>query len=229
MRENLIWDIQMALLDKKFKNGLTSYTQSNCQVTLTDKGYRIYRPPNVNPTDHGNTMWGGLKLQFIDKLTKGHTYVIMFDVEGQSSNDIANIGFTNLMGWSGGGLVPTPSNIKTQNIFPSFNGKRLCFYKFTINDDLYKVCTSAYSSFVVGQTYPSYKDFQFGFGYRDTGSLGTDLYLSNFRLYDITTEEQMGMFKNGNVSFIEFMEKSNLSLATIYSTGTVCIEDIIEI
>lgn len=209
-KENLIWDIEMALLDKQFKNGLSNYTQTNCQVTLTDNGYRIYRPANLtyDGSSATQTMWGGLRLKFIDKLTKGHTYVILFDMGGQSSNMATSLGFSNNMGWSGGGLMPAPSNVSTNNSFNSnFNGNFTHFYKFTINDDLYKVCTTAYGGFVKGQTYPSYSDFMFGFGYQNTGSMGTDIYLTNFRLYDITTEEDSGMFKNGNVNFLEFVEK----------------------
>ena len=75
---------------KEWTTGLSSYTQSNCSCTLTDKGYRIYRPPNKNPSNDGNTMWGGFVLKpfNIDSnfLQKGHTYVLKFHISGQSSN-----------------------------------------------------------------------------------------------------------------------------------------------
>ena len=187
---NLIDPINTALQQKNFQDGLTSYTQSNCQVTLTNQGYRIYRPPNKNPTDDGNTMWGGLKLQVntCHLLEKNHTYIILFKVNGKTSDAIANYGFTNQMGWGGGGLTPNPTNIKSESIPANFQGEKECFYKFTVSDDVYKTCTQSYSIFTQGQTYLSYRDFQFGFGYTNTGALGTDLYITNFRMYDITNE-----------------------------------------
>jgi hypothetical protein len=45
--------INQAIAQKTFSNGLFSYTQGNCQVTLTDRGYRIYRSPNAS--DNHNT------------------------------------------------------------------------------------------------------------------------------------------------------------------------------
>ena len=187
---NLIDPINTALQQKKFQDGLTSYTQSNCQVTLTNQGYRIYRPPNKNPTDDGNTMWGGLKLQVntCHLLEKNHTYIILFKVNGKTSNAIANYGFSNQMGWGGGGLTPNPTNIKSESIPANFYGEKECFYKFTVSDNVYKTCTQSYSIFTQGQTYLSYRDFVFGFGYTNTGALGTDLYITNFRMYDITNE-----------------------------------------
>ena len=61
MKENLI-EINTQIGAQAFLNGLSSYTQSNCQVTLTANGYRIYRPANLIHPDAGNTMWGGLRM-----------------------------------------------------------------------------------------------------------------------------------------------------------------------
>lgn len=204
---NAIDVINTNILLNTFSDGLSSYTQSNCSVTLTTKGYRIYRPPNINPTDNGNTMWGGLKLQIVEKLLKGRTYIILFDVTGKSNNNATSWGFSNNMGWSGGGLYPNPSDVTSCNIGTNFLGSKTCWYKFTINDDVYKKCTASYSSFVAGNTYPSYRDFMFGFDYQATGSNGTDLYLSNFRLYDITGSTINPRFtKNGLVDISDMVE-----------------------
>lgn len=197
---NLVFPSEVALLEKKYANGLSSYTQSNCQVTLTDNGYRIYRPPNIDGTT-SSTTWGGLRLQpfSIDPhiLVKGHTYIVMLDVSGKSSNAIANFGWTNQMGWGGGGLNPNPSNVEANGIPSNFNGSKTCWYKFTVTDDVYKKCTSSYSSFVAGETYVSYRDFMFGWGYSNTGSLGTDIYITNIRLYDLTNNPIITPNKNG--------------------------------
>ena len=208
--ENLLFPFENALLDKRWENGLSVYTQSNCHCTLTDDGLRIYRPANINPTDNGNTMWGGLRLRQYDiygenLLEKYHTYIILFDIKGQST-DKAKFTWTNNMSWDGGGLSPTPSNRYYKGIPANFQGEQLCYYKWTIEDDVYKVCTSSYSSFVAGETYLSYKELAFRFDYTDTGDLGTDLYLSNFRMYDITAWEKQGMGIDGILKAISIME-----------------------
>lgn len=209
---------------KSTGNGVSSYTQADCQVTMTDKGLRIYRPANVKPQTSGgtNSMWGGMKLCFLDlgRITstsytntttnasatynksdffeKGKRYRISFHVSGYTNNAISSIGFTNNMGWGGGGLDPSPSDVIYKMVPTNFGissstavGDEMdCFYEFTINDDVYKTCTTAYSSFVKGNIYPSYRDFQFGFGYTETGANGTELYITNIQCTEIPTTEK---------------------------------------
>ena len=147
----------------------------------------------MNPTNNGSTMWGGLVLKpfnIADNiLQKGHRYVLMFHVKGKSSNSVVDVYWSNNVGWGGGGLDPRPViNRNTMNLPANFNGEIDVLYDFTINDDIYKVCTSSYGngSFVAGNTYLSYNGFKFGFQYTDTGAWGTDLYITNIRMYDIT-------------------------------------------
>ena len=224
--KNILFDVETALLNKTFSNGLSSYTQTNCKVTLTNDGYRIYRAPNLTTSADGNTMWGGLRLQNQGWLEKGHTYIILFNVKGQTSNAVTSIGWTNQMGWSGGGLDPKPSNVSYSMVGSNFNGEKLCYYKFTVNDDIYKVCTSSYSSFVAGTTYLSYNHFMFGFGYSSTGTLGTDLYLTNFRMYDITNLKNGKFNKTSVLECISIIEgNSNFSIG---KCGEIRMDDIIE-
>lgn len=189
--ENLFNKIEMARANKTFTDGLSYYTQSNCQVTLTDNGYRIYRPPNlIHDSSTMHNMWGGMKLtpyniNSKDPVIKGHTYVIKFHLKGKSTNT-ASLSWTNNMGWGGGGLVPAPTNVIIKNMPANFDGEMDCSYKFTVSDDVWKTCTSSYGSFVAGTKYLSCKDFQFGFSYENTGTLGTDLYITNIRMYDLT-------------------------------------------
>lgn len=208
--DNIISKCNDALWNKTFTDGLSAFTQSNCQVTLTDTGYRIYRPPNLTVSGNGNTMWGGFVFKPFNAnsnaLVKSHTYIVAFEVKGKTSNAVSDIGWHNNVGWDGGGLTPSPSNVVITSIGANWTSDDWFpfQYRFTINDDIYKVCTSSYSSFVAGTTYLSYRDFKFGFGYTDTGSMGTDLYLKNFKLYDITTKtnsiniSKQGVFQAGN-------------------------------
>lgn len=199
--ENLLHNTEVARINKAFNNGLSRYWQDNCQSTLTDDGYRIYRPANLTVANNGNTMWGGLVIHPYQcfNLQKGHTYIISFHVKGKSSNAASDsLGFHNQVGWDGGGLEPKPSNVEYYNpVGTDFNGEGDFWYKFTINDDVYKVCTTSYSSFVAGNTYLSYNGFKFGFGYTSTGSMGTDLYITNIRMYDITDDPSFEIPKNG--------------------------------
>lgn len=220
---NLLELTEYSLRKKTWGYGLSSYTQSNCSCTLTDNGYRIYRTPNVNPTDNGQTMWGGLVLKpfnIADNiLQKSHRYVIMFHVKGRSSNSVVDVTWSNNVGWGGGGLTPTPViNRNTMNLPANFNGETDVIYDFTINDDIYKVCTTSYSSFVAGNTYLSYNGFKFGFQYTNTGEWGTDLYITNIRMYDITTYTPgVNLAKNGILSISALNEIDGNARVNKYS------------
>lgn len=224
---NLLFETECALLNKEFKSGLLSYTQSNCQVTLTDNGYHIYRPPNLTYPDCGNTVWGGFKLDPLSLsnglLVKGNTYIILFDVKGTSSNQ-GSIRWDNQMGWGGGGLTPTPSNVSYSIPPKNFSGEHKVHYKFSINDDIIKTCTSSYSSFVAGEKYVSYRHFYYGFNYESTGTLGTDIYITNIRMYDITNNKRVSINKNGNVNCNAVSEGfDNCSFGS-----ELCVNEIIE-
>lgn len=210
---NIIYKTNTSLWNKTFSNGLNKYTQPNCQVTLTDDGYRIYRPPNKTQSADGNTMWGGLILNPFsadaNALVKGHTYIVAFDIKGKTSGAATDVYWSNNAGWGGGsyGLGTSPTNVQYTAISAGWNYDTWQYfqYKFTVSDDIMKTCTKSYSSFVEGNQYNTYRDFKFGFTYTNTGELGTDLYLRNFRLYDITTPsneiklEQTGVFNSGNL------------------------------
>lgn len=188
-KENKFEALNSALLKKEFSNGLDKYQRDNCTITLTDDGYRISRPANLDAVD---SVYGGLKIVNTDNqfgLEEGHTYIVKMHVKGASSNNVYIL-WSNYMGWTSGGLAPNPTNVSTHVPGPNFNGETEVWYKWTISDSLYKVCTSSYSTFVEGQTYLSYKDFCFYYNKLATGELGTDIYVSNFRLYDITNGEK---------------------------------------
>ena len=222
-KTNLMWRPESARAAGKGLNsgeGLSAYTQSNCQVTCNSDGYKIYRPANLTVADNGNTMYGGLKIRNstnggihiynaaidnIFNLQKGHTYIWIFTVNG-STEKAPSFQLTNNMGWGGGGLSPTPSNATSRGTGSNFNGTQECWYKFTINDDIVKTCTSSYSSFVQGNQYLSYMDFGFYFIYQSTGT-GTNLYISNIRLYDITNIQRK-LNKTGIANFTSFIEEN---------------------
>lgn len=238
MSINKLMATNNALATKTWGNGLHSYTQSNCQVTLTDKGLRIYRPPNLTPSANGNTMWGGLILQpfEIDSnfLVKGRTYILLFHVKGKTSGAVTDVYWSNEAGWSGAsrGLGTNPTNVSTnQSSFgANFNGDGDFYYRFTVSDDVWKTCTKSYSSFVAGTSYNTYRDFKFGFTYADTGAWGTDLYITNFRCYDITSAstDTVRVEKSGIVMAQNLSESDN-SQARFAAYGEIQSSNFIEI
>lgn len=221
MGVNLAEEVNNNIIDKKMVDPLSFYTQSNCQITLTDDGYRIYRPPNITYSSSDSstrTMWGGFIMRFRDTpFIKGHRYIINFEVKGKTSQIPSDTYWTNNAGWGGHGLDPTPSDVVIKNLPAEYNSDEwfLFSYAWTINDEIYKTCTSSYSSFVEGTAYNSYRDFKFGFTYQNTGTLGTDLYIKNVRMYDITTTSNIWLGKNGIMnadSFWETLSKQNVAI-----------------
>lgn len=198
--DNLIAPAANAIIQKQFVNGLSGYNQTNCQTSITDTGYRVYRTPNIDSS--AQNMWGGLRItpNFAgDVLLKGHKYILLYDVKGKTNNAQVTIGWSNNMGWGGGGLMPSPSNIVETHIPENFNSDDWVtfYYQWEINDNVWKTCTESYSSFVAGTTYLSYRDFQVGWGYQSTGSWGTDIYINHIRLYDITDITNPKLYNNG--------------------------------
>ena len=218
---NILFLPEVSRTKLEFTNGLSRYTQANCQVTLTENGFRIYRPPNLTTANDGNTMYGGLKLvnQSTDtvnpydairdniwKLQKGHTYLLAFHAKGKTTNAVANFSFTNNMGWGVGGVSPSPTVIATSSLTANFNGEKDCFYIFTINDDIIKTSNDARAGYDGSSQYLSYRHIAFNWGYANTGTDGTDIYLTNFRMYDITNA--IGKIKNiGQIDFNGFIEQ----------------------
>jgi len=211
--ENLAAPASNNIILKQMGNGLASYTQANCQCTLTDDGFRVYRTPNIDSSAHN--MWGGLQFSpnFAgDVLQKGHKYIMFYDVKGRTNNAQTSIGWTNQMGWGGGGLSPEPSNVEETHIPANFNSDdwQTFYYKWDLDDDVRKTCTSSYSGFVEGNVYVSYRDFMVGWGYETTGDVGTDIYINNLRLYDITDINNPKIFKTGIASFDNIKETDDI-------------------
>lgn len=229
---NLLEPTNTTLTRKTWGYGLSAYTQSNCNVTLTDNGYRIYRDPNLTYSGNGSVMWGGLVIKPYDvygrdMLIKGHTYILKFHVKGQSSNG-SEFYWTNQCGWGGGGLEPSPDNVSYQMTPSNFQGEMECFYKWTINDDVWKVCTTSYSGFTAGNTYLSYRDFKYGFNYGDTGPLGTDLYITNIRMYDITAGNIPVKISTKGVCYGNLIEE-NFDKVSVFPDGEIYCREFIEV
>lgn len=194
-RKNLLFDIDSHIIMRVWKPGLSKFEQENCKCSLTGQGFRIFRPSGLTIDTNGNTMFGGLVLHPFELdsniLQEGHTYVIMLDVKGCTSN-VPLCYWSNNVGWEAPELSPDLTGVITNNAigkeFSSINYVTYR-YEFTVNDSLYKKCEKSYQNFVEGEYYLSYRDFFFGFTYESTGPQGTDLYIRNIRMYDVTKDE----------------------------------------
>jgi hypothetical protein len=213
--------VEAARLNNSFTNGLSRYTQANMSVTLQNGLYHVYSAPNLNTTDNGKTMWGGLRINNTgvtgtQLLTKGHTYIVKFHVFGQCSRSPEKFRWSYEMGWEGdAALLAQPTNVTYDFIPNPFQGAKECFYKFTVSDDIYKTCSKSFGNFTAGNSYLSYHHFCFNYPYGNTGSLGVDLYLSDFRMYDLTNNnETVNMTDNGVLNCTPF-ENSDYTKASI--------------
>lgn len=194
-RKNLLFDIDSHIEMRVWKPGLSKFEQENCKCSLTNQGFRISRPSGLTVATNGYTMFGGLVLHPFELdsniLQEGHTYVIMFDVRGYTSN-VPVCYWSNNIGWEAPELTPILTGAITNNaIGKNFSSINYVTYRyeFTVNDSIYKKCEKSYQNFVEGEYYLSYRDFFFGFTYKSTGSQGTELYIRNIRMYDVTKDE----------------------------------------
>ena len=157
---------------------------------------------------------------------------MMFHVKGKSSDTATHHYWSNQAGWVGGsyGLGTNPTNVSFEDLGANFQGEKDIYYKFTVADAIMKTCTTSYSSFTAGNTYNTYRDFKWGFEYRDTGALGTDLYLTNFRCYDITTSDNtVKFFKPGIVTASNLVESTTPPKPMqIHSSGELLTNEFIE-
>ena len=194
-RNNLLFDIDSHIEMRVWKPGLSKFEQENCKCSLTNQGFGIYRPGGLTVATNGYTMFGGLVLHPFELdsniLQECHSYVIMLDVRGCTSN-IPVCYWSNNVGWEAPELSPILTGVVTNNAigkeFSSINYVTYR-YEFSVNDSLYKKCEKSYQNFVEGEYYLSYRDFFFGFTYKSTGPQGTELYIRNIRMYDVTKDE----------------------------------------
>lgn len=232
---NMFAPVEAARINNSFTNGLSRYTQANMSVTLENGLYHVYSAPNLNTTDNGKTMWGGLRINNTgitgsQILTKNHTYIIKFHVKGQCSRSPEKFRWSYEMGWEGDSALATnPSNV-TYNFIPNpFQGEMECFYKFTVSDDIYKTCSKSFSSYVAGNSYLSYSHFCFNYPYGNTGSLGVDLYLSDFRMYDLTGSTEKAFIDEKGTTQGTFFENNGYNKVSISKDTEVLSNNLYEI
>lgn len=239
--ENLLKyaDLQCVTKNKYGGGGLGSNAVgSNQSRSWTDEGCRIYRNPNVTGSLNGSGVgnWGGWRIAFTTTntpksvLVKGHTYLFFCNVRGKSDSQGTNCGWAFNWGWDGdSALIPRPTTLyKDMNIPIGNDINKTLSWAFKIEDDIDKVCEKAFTSgWVVGNTYQSYKHLHVGYQYTTTGSVGTDVYLSNFNMYDITDyASKISFNKNGVVDALTI--NCLVDAFSMNKYGLLSADDIIE-
>lgn len=213
--------------------GLGTYDQGNLIVTMTNQGIRIYSEPNRDGRaiegSEWNT-WGGFCWSPMKQsrcLIKGHHYRLSWHVKGQSSRAMVDVYWSNQIGWGQyPDASPTVHKMVTQPA--NFQGEMDCFYDFTIEDDIFKTTTNdVHAGFEPNTSYLAYSAFKIGYTYDFTGPLGTDIYITNLQLHDLTTGEVYKIEKSGIVKTIELVSGRRNS-ARLHSDGVIDVTDIIE-
>lgn len=232
---NLLDLAQRALINKQWKDCLfNSSYQPKAVVTLTDNGLRVYREPNNTSTTSGSgegkqSNWGGFVLTNTNNmfgLQDGHTYLIQVDVKGKSDRTLSDYGWRHHVGWNytNTGIAPAPTNTVLLNpITSNFNTEewQQLSYKFTISDSVYKVATTTYQYHTEGETYLAYYQFKFGWTYGTTGEIGTDVYFSNLRMFDITfIPKEININKQGILDAFQLSENENVAFIDYYCGST---------
>ena len=197
---------------------------------MTNQGIRIYSAPNDSYTNYDQ--WGGIcisPMAISECLFKGHHYRVSWHAKGQSSRSMSDIVFSSQIGWGTSATNPSTTSNKLVTTPVNFQGEMDCFWDFTINDDIFKVCTNngGNTSFTEGETYLSYAGLKLGFTYDNTGELGTDLYITNIQLHDLTSGDVYKIEKNGIVKTTELVSGRRDS-ARLHSDGVIDITDIEE-
>ena len=213
--------------------GLGTYQQGNLTVTMTSQGIRIYSEPNrdgrAQEGSEWNT-WGGFcwsPMKQYRCLIKGHHYRLSWHVSGQSSRPMNSVYWSNQIGW---GQYPDaePTVHKTVLHLADFQGEMDCFYDFTIEDDIFKTTGSdVHSGFEPNTSYLAYSAFKIGYEYGFTGTLGTDIYITNLKLYDLTSGKVYSVGHNGMIKTTEVVA-GRRSSARLHSDGVIDVTDIIE-
>ena len=176
----------------------TSYlgrvTQINLQVTTEGYMARIQRTGNLSESGSANKDYGGIVIRNTNNilnLTKGHSYVFVCDIKGYSCTQLSNPSWVHTPGWNyNDGTIPLPTNQQFRNpIVAGYNNDdwNQLSYRFTINDDIYKVSAGQSGGHTAGETYLSYFGLMVGFLGYTTTTTGSDLYIKSLRLFDITS------------------------------------------
>ena len=246
-QQNIIWRSSLGL-SRQQDSCLRRYNQTYCAVTHTANGAHIVRTPGIAYASPNYTFGGIIfrnsssnssyhkwdsNVDNIWGLKKNHRYFFCCHIKGYSENDFgwANY-FSNNIGWGGGGLMPSPRI--NASYYPSLSKAGIngvdtdIWLDFTITDDIIKTCTTGYSQFVQGQEYLSYMELGVGFTYSATGTLGTDIYVSNPRMYDITDIPPENFNANGTIKFSEFIELGESSKVSINIGNELICNSIIE-
>ena len=191
---------------------LNSYTQTNCQVSLVNDytrnckySYRIFRDPNLVYPAAGTVMWGGVILNFDNyrRFISGKKYKVTFYYLGQTSGAMTDALVNYSAGWTsmGVGLTNGASLISSKLIPSNFNDWDNWHYGEAVFQagDLYQTGTDSI-------IYYCMRNLKLGWNYYSTGSLGTDIRITDIDIQEINDGEFIGLSEKGIFSCNQISE-----------------------
>lgn len=188
---------------------LSKYEQTNCKVTLVndhvrnDKySYRVYRDPNLTQAANGNVMWGGVVINFANhaRFTQGKKYKLTFYYKGQTTNALVIPYFAYSVGWTsyGQGLQTGATTLSHKNLIPAnFNDWDNWHYAEVVflADKIYQIGLD-------GNIYFCMRQLKIGWGYSNTGALGTDIRIADIRIYELDDSEPYGIASESGITAV---------------------------
>lgn len=224
-------EVENALMQGKTNRRLRLYSGNSQyrKVELIDGKVHIWRSPNNTNTGNSSGNYTGFAVGDLkDILEKDHIYLFSFDIEGvNDSPDNANASLVYTIGWGGcGGL----DYYSVPSYLAHFNGKEKIYFLYDLRGkELWQAATKTEGSVVAGTYYPIYNNFFFRFNYSTTGEKGTDVYISNISMQDITNNTTVNINKKYIINGCNFEEKDSLEKINIDKNNQVLINQIIEI
>lgn len=173
----------------------SSYVQANCSVFLTRSSssasgkysYCVKRPPGILYS--AQNMWGGVQLNLPENAKlEGRKYRFIYKYKGQTTKASETPYLAYSIGWTSYGVGLTSQTISGSAIPANTNTKE------------WKIASGTYTVFNRWQKgtdnniYDTYRQLKIGWGYEDTGALGTKIFIDDIQIYDITDDSSLVAF-----------------------------------
>ena len=223
-------EVEDALIQGKENNRLYLYAGNNQyrKAELIDGKVHLWRSPNnTNSGNSAGNYTGFVVRNLKDLLEKDHVYLFSFDIEGfNDSPENANASLVYTIGWGGcGGL----KYYTVSSHLAHFDGKEKLFFLYDLRGkELWQAATKTEGSIVAGTYYPIYNNFFFRFNYSQTGEKGTDVYISNISMQDITDNINVNIDKKYIINGCDFEENESLEKSIINKNNQIIVNKIIE-
>lgn len=206
-----------------------AYDQGKCKCTYVagEKAFRVVRDKNLVYPASGHVQWGGFIVSFNDDvggckqyepLKPNTCYLMSVMVKGKSDNVSENpylsidAGYTSkggmeTCGGSTNGLVPANFNSSTYvRKLAVMTTDNKSFWKFGNGQQSMPTTTRYYCA----------REIKFvGWGYTSTGANGTDVYIKDPEMFEISSAEKAEIAKYGDAALFKIYESMKVQCKQI--------------